>query len=83
MVPHFDHITHINKKYRNNRVESDHAAQKPLLGYRQSFRFQRSAKATLQGLETIGIIKNGHINNRLPGVRGQIAYVQNWFGRAA
>ena len=31
--PHFDHITHIDKKCRNNRVESDHAALKRLLGY--------------------------------------------------
>ncbi|MEO9824162.1 MAG: DDE-type integrase/transposase/recombinase [Paracoccaceae bacterium] len=34
--PHFDYITHINKKYRNDGVESDHAALKRLLGYRQS-----------------------------------------------
>lgn len=35
--PHFDSIQHIDRKWRNNRIESDHAALKRLLGYRQSF----------------------------------------------
>ncbi|WFE74804.1 IS6 family transposase [Roseinatronobacter sp. S2] len=36
--PHFDYIIHAARKYLNNRVESDHAAMKMLLGYRQRFR---------------------------------------------
>ena len=43
--PHFDSIRHIDKKWLNNRIESDHAAMKRLLGYRQSFRSLRSTKA--------------------------------------
>lgn len=35
--PHFESIRHIDKKWRNNLIESDHAAMKRLLGYRQSF----------------------------------------------
>ena len=81
--PHFDYITHIDKKYRNNRVESDHAALKRLLGYRQSFRSLRCAKATLRGMETIRTIKNGHIQNRQLGVRGEVAFVSQLFGLAA
>ncbi|MEO9517082.1 MAG: IS6 family transposase [Paracoccaceae bacterium] len=80
--PHFDYITHIDKKYRNNRVESDHAALKRLLGYRQSFRSLRCAKATLQGMETIRTIKNGHIQNRQPGVQGEVAFVRRLFDLA-
>ena len=34
---------------------------KRLLGYRQSFRSLRTAKATLSGIETIRTIKRGHI----------------------
>ncbi|WP_289044221.1 DDE-type integrase/transposase/recombinase [uncultured Aliiroseovarius sp.] len=45
--PHFDSIRHIGRKWRNNRIESDHAAMKRRLGYRQSFRSLRTAKATL------------------------------------
>nr|WP_319799780.1 DDE-type integrase/transposase/recombinase [Roseobacter sp. H9] len=59
--PHFDYITPVDRKYLNNRVESNHAALKRLLGYRQSFRSLRSAKITLQGMETIRTIKNAHI----------------------
>ncbi len=31
--PYFDGIRHIDKKWRNNRIKSDHAAMKRLLGY--------------------------------------------------
>ncbi|MEP2785083.1 MAG: DDE-type integrase/transposase/recombinase [Pseudoruegeria sp.] len=81
--PHFDYITHIDKKYRNNRVESDHAALKRLLGYRQSFQSLSCAKTTLQGMETIRTIKNGPIQNRQPGVRGEVTFVAQLFGLAA
>lgn len=81
--PHFDYITQTDRKYLNNRIESDHAALKRLLGYRQSFRSLRSAKATLRGMETIRTIKNGHIDSRPPGVRGEIAFVNTLFGLAA
>lgn len=80
--PHFDHIRHIDRKYLNNRIESDHAALKRLFGCRQSFRSLRSAKATLQGMETIRTIKNGHIQSRETSVRGEIAFVNALFGLA-
>nr|WP_255014111.1 transposase [Roseovarius sp. M141] len=69
--PHFDSITPIDHKWRNNRIESDHVAWKRLLGTRQSFRYLRSAKVTLMAVETIRTIKNGHIENRLSGIRGE------------
>jgi IS6 family transposase len=81
--PHFDYITHLDRKYLNNRIESDHAALKRLLGYRQSFRSLRSAKATLQRIETIRTIKNGHIHSKQPGVRGEITFIHGLFGLAA
>ena len=81
--PHFDSILHIDRKWRNNRIESDHAALKRLLGTRQSFRSLGSAKATLGAIEAIRTIKNGHVSNKAPGVRGEIAFVQNLFGEAA
>lgn len=30
--PHFDSIRHIDRKWRNNRIDSDHAARKRLSG---------------------------------------------------
>lgn len=80
--PHFDGIRHIDKKWRNNRIESDHAAMKRLLGYRQSFRSLRSAKATLSGIETIRTIKRGHIHHKQPGVQGEILFISQLFAAA-
>ena len=63
-------IRHIHQTWRNNRIESDHAAMKRLLGYRQSFRSLRTVKATLSGIETIRIIKRGHIHYKQTGIEG-------------
>lgn len=81
--PHFDSILHIDRKWRNNRIESDHAALKRLLGSRQSFRSLRTAKATIIAIEAIRAIKNGHISNEVPGVRGEIDFVRKLFANAA
>lgn len=81
--PHFDSITHVDRKWRNNRIESDHAALKRLLGYRQSFRSLRTAKSTLRSIEAIRTIKNNHIPNMAPGVAGEIAFVHQIFGLPA
>jgi IS6 family transposase len=80
--PHFDSIRHIDRKWRNNLIESDHAAMKRLLGYRQSFRSLRSAKATLSGIETIRTIKRGNIHHKQPGVRGEIKFISQLFADA-
>jgi IS6 family transposase len=80
--PHFDSIRHIDRKWRNNLIESDHAAMKRLLGYRQSFRSLRSAKATLSGIETIRTIKRGHIHHKQPGVQGEIRFLNQLFDAA-
>lgn len=81
--PHFDSIRHIDRKWRNNRIESDHAAMKRLLGYRQSFRSLQTAKATLSGMETMRTIKRGHIHHKQPGVQGEIAFIDSLFAADA
>lgn len=81
--PHFDSITHVDKKWKNNRIESDHAALKRLLGNRQSSRSLSSAKATLSGKEAIRTIKNRHVYGMKPGIQGEIALVHEVFGLAA
>ncbi len=80
--PHFDSIRHIDMKWRKNLIESDHAAMKRLLGYRQSFQSLRSAKATISGIETIRTIKRGHIHHKTPGVKGEIEFIRGLFGNA-
>lgn len=80
---HFDSIRHVDKKWRNNLIESDHAAMKRLPGYRQSFRSLRTAKATLSGIETIRTIKRGHIHHKQPGETGEIEFIGQLFEIAA
>lgn len=81
--PHFDSFRHIDRKWRNNLIESDHAAMKRLLGYRQSFRSLRSAEATLSGIETFRTIKRGHIHHENPGVKGEIEFIRGLFENTA
>ncbi|WP_386630152.1 IS6 family transposase [Sulfitobacter geojensis] len=69
---HFDSTRYIDRKWRNNLIETDHAAMKRRLGYRQSIRSLRSAKATQSGIETIQTIKRGHIHHRQPGVLAEM-----------
>lgn len=52
---------------------------KRLLGYHQSFRSLRSAKATLCGIEVIRTIKRGHVHHKKPGVEGEISYIKQLF----
>ncbi|MEO1543686.1 MAG: DDE-type integrase/transposase/recombinase [Pseudomonadota bacterium] len=81
--PHFDSIRHIDGKWLNNRIESDHAAMKRLLGYQQSFRSSRCAKATLSGIETTRSIKRGHVDNKQTCVKGKLEFIDEQFTAAA
>ncbi|WP_247745090.1 transposase [Shimia sp. R11_0] len=80
--PHFDSIRHIDRKWRNNLIESDHAALKRLFGSRQSFRSLRSAKATLSGIETIPTVRRGHIHNKQACVLEEIPFIAGLFEAA-
>lgn len=81
--PHFDSIEHVDRKWRNNLIESNHAAMKRLLGYRQSFRSLRTAKATLSGIETLRTLKRGHIHHKQHGVQGEISFIRELFQSTA
>ncbi|MCE0507338.1 IS6 family transposase [Roseivivax sp. GX 12232] len=81
--PQFDSIQYIDRKWRNNLIENDHAAMKRLLGYRQSFRSLRTAKTALSGFETIRAIKRGHVHYKQPGVQAEIAFIADLFEPAA
>lgn len=81
--PHFEGISDVDRKWRNNRNESDHVALKRLLATGKSFRSLRSAKATLMAIETIRAIKQGHIRTKQPSVLSEINFVPNLVGVTA
>lgn len=81
--PQYRKVTRIDRKWWNNIIESDHAALKLLLGYRQSFRSLRSAKQTFRAIKAIRTIKNPHIDDMQAGVRSEISLIREMFGIAA
>ncbi len=81
--PHFDSIRHIDRKWRNNLIESEHAAMKRLFGYRQSFRSSRTAKATLSAIETIRPSNAVTSIIKQPGVAGETTFIASLFDIAA
>ncbi|MEP3299245.1 MAG: LysE family translocator [Pseudoruegeria sp.] len=60
-------------------AQTARTAMKRLLGYRQSFRSLRSAKATLSSIETI---RRGHIYHKQPGVQGEVQLIYQLFAAA-
>jgi IS6 family transposase len=75
-------ILHINRKWENNRIESDHAALKKLITPMRGFKSLSSAKTTLRGIGAIRTIKGGHDHGKDPGVTGEIRFVESLFDLA-
>lgn len=75
-----DGILHNNRKWENNRIESDHAALKKIITPMRGFKSLSSAKATLRGIEAIRTIKRGHVYGKDPGITGEIRFVESLFG---
>lgn len=78
-----DPILHVDRKWRNNIIESDHASLKRLTDPGKGFQSLRTAKATLKGIEAIRMIKRGHVHGRPEGITGEVSFVNRLFGLAA
>lgn len=76
-------ILRINRKWENNRIESDHAALKKLITPMRSFKLLTTAKATLHGMKAIRTIKPGHVHGKNPSVTGETRFVESLFDLAA
>ncbi|MGC1442628.1 MAG: DDE-type integrase/transposase/recombinase [Burkholderiaceae bacterium] len=74
-----DRIAHVDKKYLNNRIESDHAALKKVLRPMRGFKHLHSAKATLHGIEAIRTIINGGVYNSPVGVQAEVRFIEQMF----
>lgn len=78
-----DAIRHVDRKYLNNRIESDHAALKQRLRPMRGFQTLAGAKAALAGIETFRTIRKGQFENCESGVANEIAFVAELFPKAA
>ncbi len=78
-----DRIRHVDRKFLNNRIESDHAALKQRLRPMRGFQTLAGAKAAIAGIETFRTIRKGQFANCDTGVINEIAFVENLFPEAA
>jgi IS6 family transposase len=78
-----DSILHVDRKWRNNIIESDHASLKSLTDPGKGFQSLRTANATLRGIEAIRTIKRGHVHDRPARINGGVCIVNGLFGLAA
>ena len=78
-----EEVTHITRKGRNNRIESDHAALKRIIDPGKGFQSLRTAKATLKGIEAIRMIKRGHIIDPPTNPIGEVRLLNELFDIAA
>jgi IS6 family transposase len=68
-------------RYLNNIVEQDHRAIKRRVRASQGFRSFDSAARTIQGIETVNMIRKGQVRwLEKDDIIGQIAFVAGLFG---
>jgi transposase-like protein len=71
-------------RYLNNIVEQDHRFIKRRVRASQGFRAFHSACRTLQGIETVNMIRKGQVRWLPKGdIAGQVAFVDHLLGLAA
>ncbi len=78
-----DAIRHVDRKYLNNRIESDHASLKQRLRPMRGFQTLVGAKAALAGFETFRTIRKGQFENCEIGVANEIDFVAELFPETA
>src|SRR4051794_32809988 len=71
-------------RYLNNVVEQDHRAIKCRVRASQGFRSFHSAWRTIQGMETVNMIRKGQVRWLAKGdITGQVAFINGVFGLGA
>ena len=71
-------------RYLNNIVEQDHRAVKRRVRASQGFRPFAAAARTIQGIETVNMIRKGQVRwLAKDDILGQVAFVRRLFGLAA
>jgi len=71
-------------RFLNNVVEQDHRAVKRRVRAMQGFRAFYSARPTIQGIETVQMIRKGQVRWLAKGdITGQVAFINGLFGLAA
>jgi IS6 family transposase len=71
-------------KYLNNSIENDHKSIKRKSRYRQWYQSFKTARCTIDGLETMRMIQKGQIRHLPKGnISAQNQFINQLFGLAA
>ena len=73
-------MSHLQIKYRNNRLEADHGKLKRLINPLRTFQSMKTAYATIKGFEVIRMFKKGQFNIGMYGNRTEISFINEQFG---
>ena len=76
-------IRHVDRKYLNNRIESDYASLKRRLRPMRGFQTLVGAKAALDGIETFRTIRKGQFETCEIGVANEIDFAADLFPETA
>ena len=74
------HVTHLQIKYRNNRLESDHGKLKRLIHPARGFQSMKTAYATIKGFEVMRMFKKGQFKVWMYGNRTEVSFINEQFG---
>lgn len=78
-----EEFVHVDRKWRNNRIKSDHAALKRITDPGRGFQPLKTAKAMLRGIKAVRMIKRGHVCDPPTDVIGEIRLLAELFDLAA
>ncbi|WP_058533931.1 IS6 family transposase [Legionella saoudiensis] len=73
-------VSHLQIKYRNNRLEADHGKLKRLIHPVRGFQSMKTAYATLRGFEIMRMFKKGQFNIWMYGNRTESSFINEQFG---
>ncbi|WP_131783920.1 IS6 family transposase [Legionella gresilensis] len=73
------HVSHLQIKYRNNRLESDHGKLKRLINPVLGFQSMKTAYATIKGFEVLGMFRKGQFNKWMVGNQNEISFINQLF----
>ncbi|ARB92655.1 IS6 family transposase [Legionella longbeachae] len=73
-------VSHLQIKYRNNRLETDHGKLKRLINPVRGFQSMKTAYATIRGVEIMHMFKKGQFNIWMYGNRTEISFINEQFG---
>ena len=73
-------VKHLQIKYRNNQLESDHGKLKRLINPVRGFQSMKTAYATIKRFEVIRMFKKGQFNVWMIGNRNEVSFINQQFG---